>query len=259
MILSLHLARQRKEYYRVSVNTLAGVVIIVALSVPMNKENCPVLRAVSEFCQATIRLFVYNSRIMLEGDYRPQPLEALPTESGEEYTDEEPQAAFGDTAKALMAEKTLKFSSPQKAYDMLLDLSAEAGMDDAMPEDVVMVLHNVALAYGFLVYDQLRDSKQGIFLARVHSHREYFQTDQLELTQDEAAMLQQVAHAVALDYDPGTEMTPEQRIFRFSSVESRPPKDLSFYAMMSGREKPPEHDPLIVDSEPPITSTETTF
>jgi len=164
-----------------------------------------------------------------------------------------------DGVHALIEEKHLTFKSPQAAYDMLSDLFFEANNDPALPNYIPQTIHTVMLATGFLAYDHLRGSKQGIFLARLDAEREHLQTDRLELSQDEADVLHHIAQSVGLDYDPGTEETPEQRVFLFSSVENRPPQgphDLDMYRLMTGRKTLPESTPIIVDSDPTPTPTE---
>jgi len=204
-----------------------------------------------DFIKHTQRYAIIICEIMPEGDYQPRPLEAPPTDRGGDASQGEPQSTFIDTTKALMEGKQLKFKTPIKAYDMLLDLTVEAGMYDDMPDSVVDSLHNVSIAYGILAYKQLPDTIKELFLMRLDRHRENYLTEQLELSQEEALMLQTVAQAVNIDYDPGTEQTPEKRIFPFSQAEQHPPEYVSSYftTLTTDRSMSPE-SPTIVDSNP---------
>lgn len=134
---------------------------------------------------------------------------------------------------------------------MLFDLYVLANNDPQIPKPVAKTMHTVSLAFGFLAYDHLRPSKQAIFLSRLEHERENLHSERTALTMDEAEVLQRIAQSVNIDYDPGSDDTPEQRIFPFSSVEVRSPEDLSWYTMSTGRAKPQEDDQIIVDSEPP--------
>lgn len=165
-------------------------------------------------------------------------------------------ATSPDIFHAVAEGNQLLFQSPQAAYDMLLDLYLQANNDPSIPRPVAETIHTVSLAFGFLAYDHLRPSKQAIFLSRLQHERENLHIEKTALTMDEALVLQRIAQSVNLDYDPGSDDTPDQRIFPFSSVEARPPEDLSWYTTMTGRATPPEHDPIIVESTPPTTSTE---
>jgi hypothetical protein len=80
----------------------------------------------------------------------------------------------------------------------------------------------------------MRASKQAIFLDAVnteidHANEELRNAgeeenpDTLQLTQQEADILRDIAGAVNIAYDPGNEITPEKRTFRPSDVFNKPP------------------------------------
>jgi hypothetical protein len=129
---------------------------------------------------------------------------------------------------------------------MLLDLWDAAHTQ--VPEETKETLYKVSLGFGFLAYDKLPETKQMLFLSRLQTERKHDALDHLQLTQEQATILRDIASAVDISYDPGDETTPENRIFPYVTVESRPPQLPDMYWNVYDIEKPATTDATIIDS-----------
>lgn len=81
---------------------------------------------------------------------------------------------------------------------------------------------NVFTAYGSLIYGELPLSKQALFLWDARIHQEERGTD-LVLTEEEGGILQNIAHAVGVEYDPGAAENAEQKTFKLADIEAKAP------------------------------------
>ncbi len=176
---------------------------------------------------------------MFEAENKSRPLEAPPSDRGD-------QSYSVDALKALAERRHVNLPDATGVYTMLLDLWMEAHMQ--VPEETKETLYKVSLGFGFLAYDKLPQTKQILFLGRLQTERNNDNLDHLELSSEQATILRDIAGAVNIPYEPGDETTPENRIFSYATVESRPPQLADIYWNFYGVKKPSNTDTPIVDS-----------
>ncbi len=159
---------------------------------------------------------------MPEGQPKPAPQDVIsPPETGS--TED-----LGNIITSLVEQQAIshyKDSNEEKArynsietnvYNLLIDLRV------ASPDIWHDTVANVFTAYGSLIYDDLPLTKKALFLYDARNEQAARGTD-LVLTAEEGGILQNIARAVGVEYDPGAAENTEQKTFRLADVEAKAP------------------------------------
>ncbi len=81
------------------------------------------------------------------------------------------------------------------------------------------------MGFGFLAFDQFADGQKGAFVCRLLRERKFLGIERLELTPEQAQVLNKVANAVNIPYDP------KERVFDFATVENKLPDTVEIPAI----------------------------
>jgi len=159
----------------------------------------------------------------MEEEARP-----LPEEVSEAASLPRAEAQGSDPFTSLIAElhvqehKRLSLPEISKVYDMLVNLGSETAGN--ITPQVHETIRSVSIGFGFLSFDQLPDGKKVAFIQRLRRDEKYHSRDHLTLTPAQAEILQRVAMAVNISYDPGKAEEETKRIFAYSDFVNRVPE-----------------------------------
>ncbi len=164
----------------------------------------------------------------MEEEWRPLPEEV----TGADAT-RSTEAQGGDPFVALINQlqvqehKKLNLPEVGKVYRMLVDLESETHRN--IPPELHETIRNVTTGFGFLAFDQLSKGQKVAFIQHIRGEQKYRQIDHLSLTPEQAAVLQRVASAVNIEYDPGQPEDETKRTFSFAGIEDRVPEGYHLY------------------------------
>ncbi len=159
-----------------------------------------------------------------EGRPLPEEVTRASTHRAEEGSD-----PFVALINQLQVQERKKLNLPEvgKVYRMLVDLGSETARN--IPPELHEIIRNVTTGFGFLAFDQLPKGQKVAFIQHIRREKKYRQIDRLSLTPDQAAILQRVASAVNIDYDPGQPEDETKRTFSFFGIENRVPDGYHLY------------------------------
>ncbi len=159
-----------------------------------------------------------------EGRPLPEEVTRASTNRAEEGSD-----PFVALINQLQVQERKKLNLPEvgKVYRMLVDLGSETARN--IPPELHEIIRNVTTGFGFLAFDQLPKGQKVAFIQHIRREKKYRQIDRLSLTPDQAAILQRVASAVNIDYDPGQPEDETKRTFSFFGIENRVPDGYHLY------------------------------
>lgn len=122
---------------------------------------------------------------------------------------------------SLQEQQKLNLPDVRTVYEMLVDLGSETAGD--IPHELHDTIRNVRIGFGFIAFDQLPDGKKAAFIQRLRRDSRFHNRDKLVLTPEQAAIVQRIASAVNIAYDPGKPEEETKRIFPYADFENRVP------------------------------------
>ncbi|HYT36279.1 MAG TPA: hypothetical protein VEL49_03795 [Ktedonobacteraceae bacterium] len=164
----------------------------------------------------------------MEEEGRPLP-EEVTEASVTRRTEAQGGDPFAGLINQLQVQERKKLNLPEvgKFYRMLVDLESETHR--SIPPELHETIRNVTTGFGFLAFDQLPRGQKVAFIQHIRGEQKYRQIDRLSLTPEQAEILQRVASAVNIDYDPGEPEDDTKRTFSFAGIEDRVPDGYHLY------------------------------